>query len=86
MPLFSMLSIYTMLLLSPEAEKTGYPATVCPWRIAGPACLIRSNCYIVLAAMACVLVVKAIGDKKIRHVLALFCCIAVYFVGHMGSD
>lgn len=34
--------------------------------------------------MACVLVVKAIGDKKIRHVLALFCCIAVYFVGHMG--
>ncbi len=79
--LFSMLSIYTMLLYLRKQRKREmlYMAL----SIAA-ACLIRSNCYIVLAAMACVLVVKAIGDKKLRHVLALFCCIAVYFVGHMG--
>lgn len=79
--LFSMLSIYTMLLYLRKQRK--WDILYMALAIAA-ACLIRSNCYIVLAAMACVLVVKAIGDKKIRHVLALFCCIAVYFVGHMG--
>ncbi len=79
--LFSMLSIYTMLLYLRKQRKRDI--LFMALAIAA-ACLIRSNCYIVLAAMACVLVVKAIGDKRIRHVLALFCCIAVYFVGHMG--
>lgn len=79
--LFSMLSIYTLLLY---LRKQRLRDILFMALSIAAACLVRSNCYIVLAAMACVLVVKTIADKKLRHILALFACIALYFVGHMG--
>lgn len=46
------------------------------------ACLIRSNCYIVLAALAIVLVVKTIADKKAWYLLALAACVLMFLVSH----
>ena len=46
------------------------------------ACLIRSNCYIVLAAIGCVLAVKAVGEKTFRHLAALLSCILLFFLAH----
>lgn len=50
------------------------------------ACLVRSNCYIVIAAIACVLLVKMISDKKLRHGLVLLLCLAMFFVSHTALD
>ena len=46
------------------------------------ACLIRSSCYIVLAAMGCVLTVKAVSDKKIYHFLSLLLCVVLFILSH----
>ena len=46
------------------------------------ACLIRSNCYIVLAAIGCVLAVKAVSEKTFRHLAALLSCILLFFLAH----
>ena len=46
------------------------------------ACLVRSNCYIVIAAVACVLLVKMVADKRLRHGLVLAGCLAMFFVAH----
>ena len=46
------------------------------------ACLIRSNCYIVLAAIGCVLTVKSVSQKTLRHLAALALCVAVFFASH----
>ncbi len=47
------------------------------------ACLVRSNCYIVLAAMGCVLVVKTVSDKKLMRLAALAACIVCFFLSHL---
>lgn len=46
------------------------------------ACLVRSNCYIVIAAAACVLLVKMIADRRLRHGLVLVGSLAMFFVAH----
>lgn len=46
------------------------------------ACLIRSNCYIVIAAVGCVLGVKMISEKTLKHGAAFFCCLALFFASH----
>ena len=47
------------------------------------ACLVRSNCYIVIAAVGCVLFVKMIADKKLRHILVLSGCVLMFLVSHI---
>lgn len=77
--LFTLLSIYGLLcyLEKQDQKKMAFMAAAI-----SIACLIRSNCYIVLAAIGCVLVVKAISGKRIRHILALGICILSFWASH----
>lgn len=79
--LFSLLSAYTLLLYlrKKRARDVVYMALSIT-----AACLIRSNCYIVLAAMGCVLIVKAVSEKTLNHILAIIVCAAVFFTSHTG--
>ena len=38
--------------------------------------------YIVLAAIGCVLAVKAVSEKTFRHLAALLSCILLFFLAH----
>ena len=79
--LFSLLSAYTLLLY---LRKKRVRDMIYMALSITAACLIRSNCYIVLAAMACVLIVKAVSEKTWRHILAGIVCAAVFFTSHTG--
>lgn len=46
------------------------------------ACLIRSNCYIVLAAIGCVMVVKTISERKVQYLLTVLICILTFSLTH----
>lgn len=79
--LFTLLSLYGLLryLERPRWKELGLMAAAITL-----ACLIRSNCYIVLMAMGCVLTVKAISEKKLRHILALGACIITFLLSHIA--
>lgn len=77
--LFTLLSVYALLQY---LERKGWRELVLMAAAITLACLIRSNCYIVLAAMGCVLVVKAISERRFRHILALGACILVFWTSH----
>lgn len=76
---FSMLAVYELLLWIKQKKKRNLVLLAVSLTAA---CLIRSNCYIVVAAIGCVLIVKMISDKKIRYGLALAGCLALFFVSH----
>ena len=78
--LFSLLSMY-MLMLYLKRKRKRYILFMAI--VITIACLIRNNCYIVLAAMGCVLAVKTISDRKFVHILALLSCCFTFFVSHM---
>lgn len=77
--LFSLVSLYMLMLYLKKKRKRDvlYMALAIT-----AACLIRSNCYIVLAAMGCVLVVKSVSEKTLRHIWALLSCILLFFLVH----
>lgn len=77
--LFSMLSIYLLILYLRKQRRRD--AVYMALAITA-ACLIRSNCYIVLAAMGCVLAVKVLSEKKAVHILAFALCCVVFFLSH----
>ncbi len=77
--LFTLLSVYGLLRY---LEKQGWKEMAFMAASISIACLIRSNCYIVLAAMGCVFVVKAVSGKRLLHILALGACIAAFLVSH----
>ena len=77
--LFSLLSAYTLLLYLRKRRKRDILLMALAITAA---CLIRNNAYIVLAAMGCVLAVKAVSDKKVMHLLALLACCLTFFLGH----
>ena len=77
--LFSLLSAYTLLFYLRKKRKRDILLMALAITAA---CLIRSNCYIVLAAMGCVLVVKAVSDKRLMHLLALLACCLTFFLFH----
>ena len=79
--LFSLLSVYLLLRYIKGRQKRY--AVGMAFAITA-ACLIRSNCYIVLAAMACVLLVRAVTEKKIQFLFTVVLCAGIYMLCHMG--
>ena len=76
---FSLLSLYILMIYFKKRRKRDilYMALSIT-----AACLIRSNCYIVLAAMGCVAAVKSVSEKTLRHVLAVLACAVLFFLAH----
>ena len=79
--LFSLLSVYALLVYLRRKRKRDILYMALAVTLA---CLIRINCYILLIAMGCVLVVKAVSGKKLCHLLALSSCVLCCLLAHFA--
>ena len=75
----SLLAIYALLFYLRERKKRFIILMAIALTFA---CLVRSNCYIVVAAVGCVLIVKMVSEKTLRHGIAFVVCLGLFLVSH----